>query len=215
MPQPLKNMIDFQIGTLTVVSRAEGTHDARWLCRCECGRFKVFTGSKLRRGEALCVCNGGHEEHGLSKSARKLYKVWTGMKQRCSDKADARYGGRGIKVCDEWVHSFSSFFDWACSNGWAYGLEIDRRNNDGDYEPANCRFVTPKVNCRNKSNHRVIEFRGESRILAEWADELGIPLKTIGNRIDRLGWSVGRALSTPRRTAAEAARARHSERTMQ
>lgn len=75
------------------------------------------------------------------------------MKKRCTNKKCRRYkdyGGRGIKICNEWVNDFKAFHDWATTHGWESGLEIDRQNNDGHYEPGNCRFVTPKVNSQNR-----------------------------------------------------------------
>ena len=85
---------------------------------------------------------------------KRLRTVWHGMKARCLDQNGRRYhryGGRGIRVCLEWVSSFQSFHDWALANGYQYGLQIDRRDNNGDYEPGNCRFVTTKENAANRS----------------------------------------------------------------
>ena len=90
-------------------------------------------------------------KHGLSR--HRLYGVWRGMKLRCyNEKHEGykNYGGRGIQVCDEWKSDFASFYEFCISKGWQKGLEIDRINNDGDYKPDNCRFVTPKENNQNK-----------------------------------------------------------------
>ena len=91
------------------------------------------------------------ERHGYSYTL--LYKRWLEMRQRCSNKNNQRYknyGGRGISVCDEWLDSAPIFIEWALDNGWKKGLCIDRINNDGNYEPDNCRFVTQKQSSYNK-----------------------------------------------------------------
>jgi hypothetical protein len=87
-----------------------------------------------------------------------LYPVWNSMKARCLNKKYScyhRYGGRGIKVCDEWRSDFKSFFNWCISNGHKKGLQIDRINNDGNYEPSNCRWVSAEVNMQNSSNAKL------------------------------------------------------------
>lgn len=107
-----------------------------------------------------------------------------------------RYGGCGIKVCDRW-RAFPTFY---ADMGPTYrdGLSIDRIDNDGDYEPSNCRWATPREQQRNKSTNRHIEWRGESRVLADWVDRTGISESTIRRRLER-GWSVERALTAPPR----------------
>lgn len=209
MPRQLIDIQGCKFGTLTVISRAEGTHEAKWLCRCDCGRERVYVSSKLRRGDVACVCSGGYISHGMI--GDPLYAVWTSMRARCNNKNNAAfhyYGGRGISVCYEWQHDFAAFQSWAVANGWAQGLEIDRKDNDGNYAPDNCRFVTPKVNCRNKRNNVAITFNGETRLLVEWSEHLGIPMKVLHNRIRTYGWTVERALSTPHMSVKEAAQHR-------
>lgn len=105
---------------------------------------------------ASCAAIGRGFEHGLTQSP--IYKVWSAMKQRCinsSDEAYPIYGGRGITVCSEWIESFPPFFTWAMTNGYAKGLQIDREDNDGNYEPSNCRWVVPTVNARNRSTTKL------------------------------------------------------------
>lgn len=134
--------------------------------------------------------------HGQSKT--RLYKVWTSMKQRCSnpnDKAYLDYGGREIKVCDEW-QDFEPFHEWAMSTGYARDLEIDRIDNDGDYEPGNCRWVSRRDQLNNTRINRRIAFRGETKTVAEWARELGLNDRTLRTRL-RIGWTVERAFTTP------------------
>lgn len=139
-------------------------------------------------------------KHGLSLT--KLHRVWWGMIERCYkvyDKNYPDYGGRGITVCDEWKSDFQAFYDWAMSNGYKQGLSIDRINNDGNYEPSNCRWATPSQNSRNRRTARIIECNGVSHSLVEWAEITGLNPDTITERIKR-GWSISDALFTKKMT---------------
>jgi hypothetical protein len=123
------------------------------------------------------------------------------MKARCYRKSTApyaRYGGRGITVCDEWRNSFTSFRDWALSNGYAEGLSLDRIDYNGNYEPSNCRWVTIKEQENNRCNNNRIEYNGEIRTISEWSEILGISQYALRHRIQR-GWSIERALTTKER----------------
>lgn len=95
-------------------------------------------------------------KHGLRK--HPLYNIWIMMKKRCYNKNDkdySGYGGRGITVTRIWIEDFKSFYNWAMSNGWERGLQIDRRDNDGHYSPSNCRITTGAVNCQNRRNNKL------------------------------------------------------------
>ena len=97
-----------------------------------------------------------YKEHVQS---NKLYAVWSCMKQRCNNPKNKRwnrYGGRGIKICEEWENSFDSFREWALSNGYKEGLTIDRINNDGNYEPDNCRWATYRAPQNPHRNHQSV-----------------------------------------------------------
>ena len=112
----------------------------------------------------------------------RLYNVWCCMRERCKNphnKRYDRYGGRGIKVCSEWDHDFAAFRDWSNANGYQEGLTIDRIDCDGNYEPGNCRWVTHKVQNRNYSRNHFITYHGETKCIADWADETGINRATI------------------------------------
>lgn len=119
------------------------------------------------------------------------------MTQRCyNDHKDdfANYGARGITVCDEWLHSPITFIMWGLSHGWQKGLEIDRKDNDKEYSPDNCHFVTKKQNCRNRRVTKFIPISGVSKPLAEWAEIYGIKYITLYARIFHYGWSPERAV---------------------
>lgn len=131
-------------------------------------------------------------------SYEKIHRVWYGIIERCYSelhKSYHEYGGRGITVCDEWKNDFQAFYDWAMSNGYKEGLQIDRIDNNGNYDPKNCRFVTASENCRNRRTARIIEFNGEKKSLVEWSEITGLNPDTITERIKN-GWSVEEALTT-------------------
>lgn len=134
----------------------------------------------------------------------RLYHVWKAMRKRCRNPNDTYfhlYGGRGIKVCDEW-QNFKNFLKWATENGYdkdaPFGkCTIDRIDHDGDYCPENCRLVDMTVQNRNKSSNHYLTYKGETKLATEWANELGIPLSTISVRLKR-GYSIERALDQRR-----------------
>ena len=111
------------------------------------------------------------------KTGTDLYKKWTSMKSRCYNPNSTgyrNYGGRGITTCDEWRMDFMSFYNWANENGYKEGLTIERVDNDGKYEPSNCKWITSKEQRRNQRKSRWITVDGISKIQQEWADQIGI-----------------------------------------
>ena len=132
-------------------------------------------------------------------SKSSLYRVFNAMIERCSKpnvKNYHNYGGRGIKVCDEWIGNYQAFCDWALDNGYKKGLQIDRIDNNGNYEPSNCRWVTPKQNSNNTRFNTLLTYNGETHTMTEWAEITGINLTTLSSRINR-GWSIEQSLTTP------------------
>lgn len=126
----------------------------------------------------------GHLVHGLSK--HPLNAVWGEMKQRCGNTncpGYKWYGGKGIKVCDEWVNDFKEFYDWAISNGYEKGLTIERKDPTGDYEPSNCTWLTLSEQQSNKTNTHYLSVNGETHSITEWSEITGIPRMTLTNRI--------------------------------
>lgn len=124
------------------------------------------------------------------------YSNYKCMMERCYRKKScnyANYGGRGITVCDEW-HNIEAFEKWAIENGYKDGLTIDRIDVNGNYEPSNCRWATKKEQANNRKNTVIIEFRGESHTISEWAEMKGINRSTLNNRIYR-GWDIEKALT--------------------
>lgn len=107
-----------------------------------------------------------------------------------------RYGGRGIKMCDEWINNPKSFYDWAINNGYKDGLSIDRIDVDGNYEPNNCRWVTKEVQDNNRRNNRKIIYKNETKTLSQWARKYNISITTLGDRL-RAGMTIDEALNKP------------------
>lgn len=144
-------MIGRKFGRLTVISGPEKTRSGHyWLCTCDCGGQARTSTRNLRTGiTKSCGCFRASQQ-GLS--GTPLHSVWSNMRRRCADLTGqdaADYALRGITVCSEW-EDFSAFRSWALSHNYAEGLQIDRRNNDGNYSPENCRFVSSTINAQNK-----------------------------------------------------------------
>ena len=121
------------------------------------------------------------------------------MKDRCLNRNSdhySDYGGRGITVCREWKNDFMTFKTWALSNGYSDNLTIDRINNNGNYEPNNCRWADNDTQSKNKRNNRYITYQGQRKTMAEWAYEFGLAPCTLRKRIIK-GWSIEDALCNP------------------
>lgn len=133
----------------------------------------------------------------INQSKTNLYKVWSKMKCRCVNSNNPKYknyGARGIKVCDRWMNSFESFLEDMGEQ--PEGTSLDRINNDGDYEPSNCRWATSEQQNNNKRNTAYLTYNGKTQSLTQWARELEIAKTSLQNRLLR-GWSLEKALSTP------------------
>jgi len=157
----IKDEVGSKYGRLTVLSRAGSVRGhAAWLCQCICGEQSIVTGVHLRNNNTKsCGCLSREQpptratSHGLK--THPLYCVWVHMKDRLFNphsKDFHNYGGRGISVCEGWL-KFLPFYTWA-KDKWRPGLELDREDNDGNYEPDNCRFVSPSINSINKRKLR-------------------------------------------------------------
>lgn len=200
-----------RFGRLTVLRYDHSNkYNVRYfLCRCDCGNEKVVQRSALMSG-ATKSCGCLNEElkhrrktnfkHGYCHKER-LYETWKNMKRRCCDpnnKRYALYGGRGIKVCNEWLNDYMAFRNWAMANGYADNLSIDRIDNDKGYFPENCRWATTKVQENNMSRNHLLAYNGQTHTISEWAEILGMSYDTVNHRIDRK-WPMERIVSTPQK----------------
>lgn len=164
------DLVGERFGRLIVVSRAPNNNkgNTMWNCQCDCGGVITIVGYSLKSGRTQS-CGCIHSEvvkktnkatkttHGEKNS--RLYHIWRGMKQRCNNpnnKDYPKYGGRGIRICKDWKDDFCTFRNWAVNNGYAPDLTIDRINNDGNYEPSNCRWAT---STQQNSNRRKYKWR--------------------------------------------------------
>lgn len=204
---PKKNFAGMKVGRLTVTSEAVPVAVTRtvwkWKCVCSCGKVSWVAGGQLTARKTLsCGClviestKRTKTTHGRTNT--REYRIWGNMLSRCRDKDDPRYGGRGIKVCERW-HRFEAFLEdmGECPDPTS---ELDRIDNDGDYELGNCRWTDKKTNCRNRSSNRRLTYQGRTATVEEWAEHLNIPVRTLRSRI-RIGWDDERALATPFRGA--------------
>jgi hypothetical protein len=158
-----RNLQEMVFGRLTAAyPMQERSSDGHliWMCNCECGNTKAVTQNHLTKGSTKsCGCLKKEQKPGLTHGMKytPIYAVWQGIKSRCykpSHRSYQRYGGKGISVCDRWLYSFENFYQ-DMGEGYKKGLDIDRINNKGNYEPGNCRWSTRAENCRNRSSTRL------------------------------------------------------------
>lgn len=201
---PVKDMTGQRFGRLVVLrqhpDRSPSDRTVRWVCQCDCGNVAVRHGTTLRKGEAVsCNCRQreiGYESRKSGMSGTSTYGIWDSMLRRCDDAGSARYGGRGIKVCERWK-TWDNFL--ADMGEKPEGMSLDRIDNNGDYEPGNCRWATPAQQARNTCRNVFIEFGGRRMILTDWAKRIDINPSSLSNRLRR-GWSIERALTEPANT---------------
>ena len=177
-----------------------------WSCRCVCGKEKAVRSDRLKSGatrscgclqrEAVARIQEENITHGHARrgNVTKTRQAWNHMKQRCYNPKDTgykHYGGRGIQVCDRWLDSFENFLE--DMGEVPYRLTLERVNNNGNYEPGNCKWTTQKRQQNNRRNNKIIEFNGKTHTMSEWADILGINSATLKKRLRN--WSIERALT--------------------
>lgn len=203
----VKNLLGKTFGRLTVICRAKNDKrgKARWLCKCECGnRVAILADSLLSGKTKSCGCYrkevaplNNKPKHGMT--GTRLWVIWSGMKSRCyypHNVAYKSYGGRGIKVCSEWLHNFLAFHNWAVNNGYSDNLTIDRIDNNGNYEPSNCRWATYEEQECNRSDTVYLTVEGQTLSISEWSRRTGISGATLRWRIEN-GWSEKDMLIEP------------------
>ncbi len=186
-------------GLLTVVDQHGREHgQPTFLCRCACGNMKILRGSRIVRGEQLS-CGCLRRKHGgcSAKNRSAEWLCWQSLRARCEHpwtKGYARYGGRGIKICPRWRNSFKDFL--ADMGTCPFGYQIDRIDNNGNYEPRNCRWVSRRENMNNRECSIRLEMDGQKRTLTEWCEMYGAPYSRTLQRLNR-GWTPERAIKSP------------------
>lgn len=211
MGRPYTDLTGQRFGKILVIgvideSGGGGVHK-KWLCRCDCGTEWVVKSSHLVSGQTQCkkcrdknFCKAG-VKHGYS--TERLYHIWRGMQKRCynkNSKSYVQYGGRGIRVCDEWgadskdISGYLVFRNWALSSGYSDDLSIDRIDVDGSYCPDNCRWADFHTQHTNKRNTVILTVDGVTMPLVDWSDKSGIKQSTIRRRIKH-GWSAKDAVT--------------------
>lgn len=182
-------------GELIVVQvMGQSDNDAHYQSkvRCTCGNVFTTRDTFLICGKRTCCpqcSNLKQQTHGLSDTP--IFHLWQGMKSRCNNPNDKQYkdyGGRGICVCDEWINNSDAFIEWAVQNGYKEGLQIDRKDVNGNYEPSNCRFITQVENARNRRNTIRIHYEGELMTIGEIAEITGLESTLIYQRIHKFHW---------------------------
>lgn len=140
----------------------------------------------------------GIKRHGLTRTP--IWNAWSAMLERCTESNHSgwkKYGGRGIAVCLRW-RVFENFYE-DMRHTWQPGLTLGRKDNNDGYYAGNCQWETLKQQARNRRTTRWLEFRGECKSMAEWAELLGMSYKLVQNRIYQCGWDVERALTEPKK----------------
>ena len=168
MQKPIEYKKGQKINGFVYLRELEKINNRRALVRCHCGKeFPVFIGNIVRKTTTSCGCYRRENasmmffKHGDSGKDIYLYRLWMSIKRRCYNKnnKDYRwYGMRGIIICDEWCNDYPKFKQWILLNigSRPKGLTLDRINNDGNYEPFNLRWATPKQQANNRSNNKIL-----------------------------------------------------------
>lgn len=207
-----KDLTGQKFDRLTVIKRVGTSKSGKvlWLCECSCrehNQITTTTSNLITGNTKSCGCLAKESASRTGKANTihgdtdtRLYRIFRGMKDRCynsKNKDYARYGGRGIKVCEEWLNDYITFKKWATSNGYQEDLTIERKDFDKDYCPENCKWISMSQQQRNKSNNRVITYNGESKILVEWAEQFNIPYNVLCARINERGHTFEEAINMP------------------
>jgi len=201
LPPFVKDIRGLRFGKLVVVQFSHihpKTRYAIWLLRCDCGGVATANCSDLKKGhKATCGCTHSRLQHGCAKKDKwtRTYRIWTGLSVRCHNRNSRKwkwYGARGIVVCDRWK-KFENFIEDMGEP--PQGMELDRIDNDGNYEPTNCRWTTRREQMRNTRHNRYLSMGGETMCVASWAERTGLSQQRIYTRL-KADWTIERARTT-------------------
>lgn len=197
----IKDLTGMKFGQLVVIKRLKCNkwRQSVYLCKCDCGNTIEVVGNDLKNGHTKsCGCTKCSQNR-LTAIYPRLYNIWKKIKDRCyniNSNIYKYYGKRGIKVCNEW-HDLETFIEWALKNGYQDNLTIDRINNNGNYEPSNCRWISLPAQQNNKRTNRLITYNNETHTIAEWEKIKKFPKDVIRQRINKLKWDIEKAIETP------------------
>lgn len=208
----VNNEIGKRYSKLVIISFAGRCRNStiKVLAKCDCGAEKIYFLNNLRRKNHTTSCGcekirtagDGARKHGMGNKRNPLYLIWSGMKNRCYNKNAPdynNYGGRGVKICDEWVSDFKAYYDWCIENGWQKGLQIDK-DKIGDgllYSPKTCTILTSKENQNNRSNNIVVDYQGETMTLKAISEKYDIKYLLLWRRFVKLKWDIHKAVTQP------------------
>lgn len=206
-----KDLVGLRFGRWLVTAHGRpfpGESRRPYACRCDCGTEKVVRRSSLLDGSSRscgCLMREGHNNRKHSLSGSPTYQTWVDMRRRCEqpqNKNFARYGGRGITVCERWRQSFEAFV--ADMGIRPDGKSLDRKNGYGPYSPDNCRWATQSEQQNNRCSNRPVTWRGETHNLGIWAVKVGLSPSTLRQRLGYVsagipGWTLDECMTRPSR----------------
>lgn len=200
----VRDLTGQKFGRLTVLHLQDtDTRKTYWICKCDCGNLKSVRSDSLLDGSIKsCGCLKVEQDKknlvnpsmiksyafGEKYGTKRIYHIWQGMKARCGNVHSPcyeRYGGRGIQVCEEWENDFLKFYEWAMKNGYDDSLTIDRIDNNGNYEPQNCRWVDSRAQAMNRRSNVNITIGNSTRTLMEWCEIFKLNYGTVKARFKR------------------------------
>lgn len=181
-----------QLTALGFSHKAYGGRVIYWKFKCDCGEERVYPKNQvINLSTVSCGCRRAanllerNTKHGdaVRGSRKRLNSIWSDMRRRCNNSKQINYHGRGITVCPDWDDSYIVFRKWALNNGYDNKLSIERIDNNSNYSPENCKWITMAKQAQNKRNSRMLEYKGKVLCAAEWARKYNIPYKTFHKRI--------------------------------
>jgi hypothetical protein len=195
----MESNIGQKFGRLTIISIYKKPKPERYknqfyvfaVCACDCGKHKDINVNNIKRGitkSCGCLLTEVITKHGFNRPGERhpLYSIHNAMQERCVNPNTTHfnhYGGRGIKVCDQWLHNAGEFVRWGLANGWVKGLTLERNNVNGNYEPSNCKFISRGAQSWNLRKNIQITVDGVTKCLSAWAKFYGLTRNTLAHRI--------------------------------
>ena len=209
-----ENLTGMKFNRWKVLALSQKTNKSKhryWVCQCECEKAEIREVNEyhlIKGNIKSCGClakeilsqRTGHRREDKHPHYKRIYSIYDGMRKRCYNKNKdnyKHYGGRGITICDEWLNDFMTFYNWAINNGYQDNLTIDRIDNDGNYEPWNCRWATNEEQVYNKSDTVYITIDDKTKTILEWSRISGLSYSVLWQRYNSLGLKTKEELFKP------------------